>query len=103
MQIPPAGFVCGWARPPPDRAAAGTTIKEASAWQARPVRGCLGGCVLFTIAAAVRGVMFGVREAAALAVYRQIAVLFTAAQASLGASEPQSCSSFPSQNHQGEQ
>lgn len=47
--------------------------------------------------------MLGVREAAALAVYRQIAVLFTAAQASLGASEPQSCSSFPIRNHQGEQ
>lgn len=30
MQIPPAGFVCGCARPPPDREAAGTTIKEAS-------------------------------------------------------------------------
>lgn len=32
-----------------------------------------------------------------LAVYRQIAVLFTAAQASLRASEPQSCSSFLSE------
>lgn len=30
MQTPPAGFVCGWARPPPDRADAGTAIKEAA-------------------------------------------------------------------------
>ena len=67
------------------------------------VRRCLGGCVLFTVAASVRGVMLGVGEAATLAVYRQIAALFTAARASLGASEPQSCSSFPSRNHQGEQ
>lgn len=47
-----------------------------------PVRGRLGGRVLVTVAAAVRGVMVGVREAATLAVYRQTAVLFTAAQAS---------------------
>lgn len=58
--------------------------------------GLMRARVLFTVAAAVRGVMAGVREAATLAVYRQIAVLFRAAQASLGGSETQQCGSFPS-------
>lgn len=54
-----------------------------------------GACVLFTAAATGRGVMSGDRKAAALAVYRQIAVLFTAAHISLRSSETQLCGSGP--------
>lgn len=61
----------------------------------------MGACVLFTIAAAGRGVISGVREAVTLAVYRQIAVLLTTALASLGGPETQPCSSLPSRESPG--
>lgn len=62
--------------------------------------GLMRACVLFAIAAAVRSVMAGVREAATLAVYRQIAVLFTAAQASLGGSETSNAAASLTGNRQ---
>lgn len=55
--------------------------------------GLSGACVCFTAAATGRGVMSGVSKAAALAVYRQMAVLFTAAHTSRGASGTQPCGS----------
>lgn len=44
---------------------------------------------------------WGVREAATLAVYRQIAVLFTAAQASVGDLRPRNAAASLAGNHQG--